>query len=111
MTNEFHAFLEHYGLREPFMIAPLKRCAASSRYRFDFSRRFDRLIRELGINCTFHDLRRTFASLKVSSSVSIYKSPSGVGTVSGSLSGIMAISFRLTTKSMSALNAENQRRS
>jgi integrase len=73
MTNEFHAFLEHYGLREPFMIAPLKRCVASSRYRFDFSRRFDRLIRELGINCTFHDLRRTFASLKVSSSVSIYK--------------------------------------
>jgi hypothetical protein len=36
-------------------------------------RRFQRLTAKLRIDCTFHDLRRTFASLKVSPEVSIYK--------------------------------------
>jgi hypothetical protein len=38
-----------------------------------FIRRFEGLKMLLRIDCTFPDLRRTFASLKVSSGVSIYK--------------------------------------
>jgi hypothetical protein len=37
------------------------------------ARRFERLTMQLGIECCFHDLRRTFSSLKVSAGVSIYK--------------------------------------
>jgi integrase len=73
MSAEFHTFLEIYGLRAPYMIAGEKLRAERNRYRFDFSRRFERLTMQLGIECCFHDLRRTFASLKVSSGVSIYK--------------------------------------
>jgi integrase len=72
MSSEFHSFLEIYGLRNPFMIAPEK-TGGKWRYRFDLKRRFQRLTGSLGIDCTFHDLRRTFASLKVSAGVSIYK--------------------------------------
>jgi integrase len=71
MSDEFHAFLEVFGLRGPFMIAPEKQ--GGKYYRVDFDRRFRRLTAQLGIRCTFHDLRRTFASLKVSAGVSIYK--------------------------------------
>jgi integrase len=73
MTEEFHDFLEVYGLRSPFMIAPEKERAGKWRYRFDLERRFEKLTMVLGVQCTFHDLRRTFASLKVSAGVSIYK--------------------------------------
>jgi hypothetical protein len=73
MSDEFKAFLEIYGMRSPFMIRPEKLRAERNRYRFDFSRRFERLTMQLGIECCFHDLRRTFASLKVSAGVSIYK--------------------------------------
>jgi integrase len=73
MTDEFHEFLTIYGLRSPFMIAPEKVAKGKWRYRFDLVRRFQRLTMQLGINCTFHDLRRTFCSLKVSDGVSIYK--------------------------------------
>ncbi len=72
MSDEFHSFLEIYGLRSPYMIAPEKEFSARSRYRYDISRRFDRLTMQCQVNCTFHDLRRTFA-LKVSAGVSLYK--------------------------------------
>ena len=49
------------------------------RYRFDFIKRFERLIREQGIVCSYHDLRRTFASLKVSAGVSLLKVSSWCG--------------------------------
>ncbi len=73
MSDEFHEFLQIFGLRSPFMIAPQKLSGGAWRYRYDFRRRYQRLTMTLGINCSFHDLRRTFASLKVSAGISIYK--------------------------------------
>ena len=73
MTAEFYQFLEAFGRRGPFMIQPGKLQAAQWRYRFDLKRRYERLIMQTGVNATFHDLRRTFCSLKVSAGVSIYK--------------------------------------
>jgi hypothetical protein len=72
MSQEFHDFLEIYGLRTPYMIAGDKLRAERHRYRFDFIRR-QRLTMQLGIECTFHDLRTTFCSLKAQAEVSIYK--------------------------------------
>lgn len=43
------------------------------RYRADFRRAYAGLVRRTGLSVTFHDLRRTFASLLVSSGVSLYK--------------------------------------
>jgi integrase len=79
MTKEFAGFLGSYPMTGQFMIAPGKLKAVRHRYRFDFIRRFERLIREQGIVCSYHDLRRTFASLKVSAGVSLFKVSSWCG--------------------------------
>jgi integrase len=83
MTREFAGFLEGYTAQlrpgAAFMIAPGKLKAVRHRYRFDFIKRFERLIREQGIVCSYHDLRRTFASLKVSAGVSLFKVASWCG--------------------------------
>jgi integrase len=71
MTDEFYSFLELFGLRSPFMVAPQKESGRG--YRFYLRKRFERLTMECKIDCSFHDLRRTFCSLKVSDGVSIYK--------------------------------------
>jgi integrase len=73
MSREFATFLSSYPMNGQFMIAPGKLKAVRHRYRFDFIRRFERLIREQGIVCSYHDLRRTFASLKVSAGVSLFE--------------------------------------
>lgn len=45
-----------------------------SRYRFDIQKRWEKHRKACGLeHFTFHDLRRTFASLLVSGGVSIYK--------------------------------------
>jgi len=74
LTTEFRAWLTtHYGLRTPFMFRPSAKHGAA-RYRSDFVKSFAAIKRRAGLNhITFHDLRRTFASLLVSSGVSIYK--------------------------------------
>lgn len=72
LTREFAEFLEPYAKREPYLVRP-EVPAGSSRYRWNCRRPFMLLLEETGIDCTFHDLRRTFASLHVSAGTSIYK--------------------------------------
>jgi len=43
------------------------------RYRYDFRTAFENMMRDQQLPNTFHDLRRTFASLLVSKGISIYK--------------------------------------
>lgn len=54
------------------MLAP-KVKHGSYRYRYDFRKAFEALVTKLKYDVTFHDLRRTFASLHVSRGTSIYK--------------------------------------
>ena len=74
LTREFRRWIEtHYGLQEPFMLEP-KSTHGSYRYRYDFRASFVNLTKRCGFpELTFHDLRRTFASLHVSRGTSIYK--------------------------------------
>lgn len=73
LTKEFRAWLaDDYGLQSPFMLAP-SRTHGRHRYRYDFLSRYQTLLRKVNLFVTFHDLRRTFASLHVSRGTSIYK--------------------------------------
>jgi integrase len=71
LTKDFQAFLRVYGFKVPYMIGPHKK--EGKRYRYTFERRFDSYIQSHNLSITFHDLRRTFASLHVSAGTSLYK--------------------------------------
>ena len=73
LTEEFYRFLKAYGLRSPFMIAPHKKHGRRHRYRFDFSCRFENYVRSKNVFMTFHDCRRTFASLHAAAGTSLLK--------------------------------------
>lgn len=79
LTKEFRAWLRDYGLRGPFMLAP-DVARGKYRYRYDFRTAFENYMQSLGLgDVTFHDLRRTFASLLVSDGVSVYKVAKWIG--------------------------------
>jgi integrase len=74
LTDEFKTWLrDAYKLRSPFMLeSGIEH--GKARYRYDFRKAFDSLAMRCELaDLTFHDLRRTFASLAVSRGVSIYK--------------------------------------
>jgi integrase len=71
LTDDFAAFLRVYGLRVPYMIGSHKR--SGKRYRFTFQKRFETYVHSKGVSITFHDCRRTFASLHASAGTSIFK--------------------------------------
>ena len=72
LSRQFREFLAGYGLRSPFMLRPEKKQGRYI-YRADLRVPFEKHLNACGIDCHFHDLRRTFASLHVSAGVSIYK--------------------------------------
>ncbi len=74
LTDEFADWLrENYSFNTTFMLAPEVK-HGDYRYRFDFRTAYESLVARCGLpNTTFHDLRRTFASLHVSRGTSIYK--------------------------------------
>jgi integrase len=71
LTESFWQFLKTYGRREPYMIAPGK--SEGKIYRVYFRKKFISYVASKGVALTFHDCRRTFASLLVSRGVSVYK--------------------------------------
>jgi integrase len=71
LTDDFAAFLRVYGLRVPYMVGG-KACG-TKRYRFTFRKRFERYIQSKGVHITFHDTRRTFASLHATAGTSLLK--------------------------------------
>jgi integrase len=74
MTEEFKTFLTEY-LRdrkpEDFVLRP-KKTKGAWKYRYDFSRMVEGHFKNVGVKCSIHDMRRSFASNLVSSGVSIY---------------------------------------
>lgn len=73
MTMEFKAWMQkEFPPRAPFVLHPEVK-HGKYRYRYDFRKAFDLLVEDCGLEITFHDLRRTFASLLVSKGVSLYK--------------------------------------
>ena len=78
MSGVLKDFLKDHPLASPFVIAP-KVKHGKSEYRYDFRAPFDAYMKDQKIECTAHTMRRTFASLLVSSGVSIYKVAKWVG--------------------------------
>ena len=70
LSPKFHSFLTFvYPPRSPFMIAP-EVVQTGWAYRYDFKFRFNAYVRSMGLECTYHDLRRSFASILVNQGVS-----------------------------------------
>ena len=73
LSAKFRAFLfVVYPPRWPFMIGPEVQ-KGKARYRYDFGRRFNTYVASQGISCSFHDLRRSYASILVSAGLSGYQ--------------------------------------
>ena len=104
MRDCFRAFLEEYGLRDPFMLQP-KVTQGKYRYRYDFRRPFYEYVRAnkkwartvQGGDITPHVMRHTFASLLAIDGKSIYK-----------ISGWLGDSVRTTEKHYAHLSPSDR---
>ena len=71
--------IDRHGRPSPFVIAPLKDWG-KNRYRFEFGKRLRNFLSKYGYaHVTIHDLRRSFASNRVSAGVSIEKVANWMG--------------------------------
>jgi integrase len=73
MSDGFKGFLAEYlRNRNPgeFVLRP-KKTQGAWKYRYDFSRMEEGHFKNVGVKCSIHDMRRSFASNLVSSGVSI----------------------------------------
>lgn len=82
LTNRFAEFLKGYLAGRDsshYVLAAEKTAKAETKYRYDTSKRVRSHFERLKINCTFHDMRRSFASTRASAGVSIYKIAAWLG--------------------------------
>jgi integrase len=72
--------IRRHRLPSPFVIAPEKTTWGKHRYRFEFRKRFAKFMAKHGLaHVTIHDLRRSFASNRVSAGVPIEKVANWMG--------------------------------
>jgi site-specific recombinase XerC len=73
LKRQFREFLQAYlnGRTEGYVLAPDKKHRAS-KYRFDPNRRLMTHFRNCGVKCSWHDMRRSFASNLLTKGESIY---------------------------------------
>lgn len=70
----------HHGLPAGYVVAPQKEVMGKNRYRFEFKKRLKGFMTARGLgNVTIHDMRRSFASNRVSAGVSIEKVANWMG--------------------------------
>ena len=82
LTDRFAAFLRVYLAgrdQSQYVLAPQKTIKGTGKYRYDTNKRVRSHFERLKINCTFHDMRRSFASTRASAGVSIYKIATWLG--------------------------------
>jgi integrase len=72
LTAEFAEFLARWGLRGPFLLRPEKKHGRNL-YRFEPKKPVAAYFAAQGVQCTIHDMRRTFVSLRLSAGVSVFK--------------------------------------
>ncbi|HET9377793.1 MAG TPA: site-specific integrase [Chthoniobacterales bacterium] len=82
LTDRFSQFLQGYLAGRDsgeYVLAPEKTVKGKSKYRYDANKRVRSYFSRAKVNCSFHDMRRSFASNRVSAGVSIYKVSSWLG--------------------------------
>lgn len=79
LSDVMKEMIGRHGLPSPFIVNPTKEWG-SHRYRFEFRNRFDKFMsaRQLA-HVTIHDMRRSFASNRVSAGVSLEKVANWMG--------------------------------
>jgi integrase len=76
LTDRFLDFLKVYLAgrdKTEYVLAPQKTEKGSNRYRYDVSKRVRAHFNRYKVKCSIHDMRRSFASNRVSAGTSIYK--------------------------------------
>jgi integrase len=81
IKKAFKEFLESYlaGRTEGYVLAPEKVKKGKDRYRFNSNRRLMTHFRNCKVRCSWHDMRRSFASNLVSKGESVYIVASWLG--------------------------------
>lgn len=76
MTERFLSFAKTFlAGRNPneYVLAPEKTAKGKSKYRYDCAKRVRTHFKKCKVECSFHDMRRSFASNRVTEGVSLFK--------------------------------------